>query len=32
MSCLPGIDKDAETLPILERDPAWLEPQDPGHD
>ena len=29
MRCLPGIDKAAETLPVLERDPAWLEEQDP---
>ena len=32
MSCLPGIDKDAETLPVLARDPAWLAPRDPGGD
>ena len=30
MRCLPGIDKAAETLPVLERDPAWLEEQGPG--
>ena len=30
MRCLPGIDKQAETLPVLERDPAWLAEQDPG--
>ena len=30
MRCLPGIDKKAETLPVLERDPAWLEEQGPG--
>ena len=32
MRCLPGIDKDAETLPVLARDPAWLAPRDPGGD
>ena len=30
MRCLPGIDKAAETLPVLERDPAWLEEQGSG--
>ena len=32
MRCLPGIDRQAETLPVLERDPAWLAEQDPGRD
>ena len=32
MSCLPGIDKDADTLPVLERDPAWLAEQGRGRD
>ena len=32
MSCLPGIGKDADTLPILQRDPAWLVEQDPERD
>lgn len=30
MRCLPGIDKKAETLPVLERDPAWLAEQGSG--
>ena len=30
MRCLPGIDRDAETLPVLQRDPAWLAEQGPG--
>ena len=32
MRCLPGIDRDEETLPVLERDPAWLEPLGHGRD
>lgn len=32
MRCLPGIDKEAETLPVLERDPAWLAEQGPRRD
>ena len=28
MRCLPDIESDTDTLPILQRDPAWLEKQD----
>ena len=30
MRCLPGADRVTETLPVLQRDPAWLAPQGPG--